>query len=69
MAHIKIDLVGGPEQLPPPGNFREVEDGTENLKITVGGGYEHFTHDGEFQRRGTENVAIFRWTGRTKIAE
>jgi hypothetical protein len=70
MARIKIDLVGGPAaQLSSSGNLREVEDVSQNLKISVGGGYEHFSHEGEFRARGTEQVAIFNWTGRTKIAE
>ncbi|WP_410658214.1 DUF5988 family protein [Amycolatopsis sp. lyj-112] len=69
MMPIKIDPTGS-RALPSDLETRlKVEDLTEDLKICVNGGYEHFSHAGEFQKVDDVNVAVFRWSGRTKIAE
>jgi hypothetical protein len=39
------------------------------LKISYLAGYEHFVHDGEYETVDGNEVAVFRWTQRTKIAE
>jgi hypothetical protein len=56
-------LHGGPSHLPEV--LRSVLEPVEDYKIKVPylGGYEHF------EREGESSPAVFRWTGRTKIAE
>jgi hypothetical protein len=69
MTRMKINLIGSPARLSSLDNCQYVDDLNEDLKICVDGGYEHFSHSGEFQQEDEASVAIFRWTGRTKIAE
>ncbi|MFI7123019.1 DUF5988 family protein [Amycolatopsis sp. NPDC049868] len=69
MARIRINLVGSPSRLTPLGDGHYVDDLTEDVKICVDGGYEHFSHRGEFEQVDEARVAVYHWTGRTKIAE
>lgn len=69
MVHIRIDPTGSRARSAHLESYQKVEDLTQDLKICVDGGYEHFSHAGEFQKDGHEVVAVFRWSGRTKIAE
>jgi len=41
----------------------------EKVKILSGAGYEHFVHNGEFITVDGENLPVFQWSERTKIAE
>ncbi|WP_216215650.1 DUF5988 family protein [Amycolatopsis aidingensis] len=69
MAGIKAELVGGPATLSDVDRRREVVDLAEQVKVSTGAGYEHFSHNGQFNTAGGEKIAVFAWTGRTKIAE
>jgi Family of unknown function (DUF5988) len=72
---VKIMLSGGPVELATadPGipviRSVPVAEFEPTLKICYRAGYEHFVHDGEYQTIDGCEVAIFRWTYRTKIAE
>ncbi|WP_410641646.1 DUF5988 family protein [Amycolatopsis sp. lyj-346] len=69
MTRIKINLVGSPARLSTLDDWHYVDDLNDDLKICVDGGYEHFAHSGEFRQVDEASVAVYRWTGRTKIAE
>lgn len=66
---VKITLSGGPVELAPAERSVPVADLGRTLKISYRAGYEHFVHDGEYQTIAGHEVAVFRWTGRTMIAE
>lgn len=65
----KATLIGGPAGLPETERVREVANLDDKVKISYGAGYEHFSHTGEFRRQDGETVAVFAWSGRTRIAE
>jgi hypothetical protein len=66
---VKIALSGGPAELAV--TYRSVDASAleHTLKIRHGAGYEHFVHGGEFQAVDGCEIAVFRWSHRTKIAE
>ncbi|MGC5333988.1 DUF5988 family protein [Micromonospora sp. DT62] len=64
---IDVVLEGGPVDLPADLRSRQVARVEEKIKVLHYGGYEHF-------ERGATPLAVdlpvvFRWTGRTRIAE
>ncbi|ADU11335.1 DUF5988 family protein [Micromonospora aurantiaca] len=63
---IDVVLEGGPADLPADLRSRRVSTAEKKIKILYYGGYEHF-------ERGNAAAAVepvvFRWTGRTRIAE
>jgi len=65
----KIVLSGGPERLSGQGPVRTMVAPEEKVKILSGAGYEHFVHNGEFITVDGENLPVFQWSERTKIAE
>ncbi|GAA1012181.1 hypothetical protein Aple_008470 [Acrocarpospora pleiomorpha] len=67
MTSTRIVLDGGPEF--KYGHVRPTDDGSEKVKILLGSGYEHFVHNGEFLEIDGENLPVFQWSARTKIAE
>lgn len=69
MAVSKVLLVGGPEQLPGSVRVQEVADLDDKVKVAYGAGYEHFSHSGEMSLVDGEHVPVFRWCGKTKVAE
>ncbi|MFI6457967.1 DUF5988 family protein [Streptosporangium amethystogenes] len=69
MTSTKIVLAGGPERLFADGHVRRPENPNEKVKILLGSGYEHFVHNGEFLTIEGENLPVFQWSERTKIAE
>jgi len=68
MKTVKAVLVGGPADIPEEERNRTVTL-TDRVKVPFGAGYEHFIHEGKFDRDGGEEVAVFHWSGRTKVAE
>jgi hypothetical protein len=69
MSIVKVSLTGGPEHLPQELRTRLVADLGEPVKIGFNGGYEHFAHHGEYIHDGVEKVAVYHWSGRTRVAE
>ncbi|KWV30527.1 DUF5988 family protein [Micromonospora rifamycinica] len=69
VTQVEVVLSGGPVDLSSA--HRSVPESAlgQILKIRHGAGYEHFIHEGEYQTVNGSEVAVFRWTGRTKIAE
>jgi hypothetical protein len=65
---VNIILRGGPVELAATERSVPVAELDQTLKIRYGSGYEHFVRDGECQTADGA-VAVFRWTGRTRIAE
>jgi hypothetical protein len=60
-------LEGGPAGLPPALRACQVARADERIKVPYLGGYEHFEKDGA---AGVDDMpVVFRWTGRTRIAE
>jgi len=66
---VKIMLSGGPMELSAADRSVPATELRCTLKISYRAGYEHFVHDGQFQTVDGAEVAVFRWTDRTKIAE
>ncbi|MGY1503351.1 DUF5988 family protein [Streptomyces sp. QTS52] len=69
MENYKALLCDGPAHLPQEERIQFATSLTEKIKHRFGAGYEHFVHDGEFTVIEGEQVAVFRWTTRTAIAE
>jgi len=66
---IKVLLSGGPAdsaEIPP---VQHVDRLDQVLKFTCGNGYEHFSYTGQESLLDEAPVPLYRWTGRTKIAE
>jgi hypothetical protein len=62
---VEVILEGGPSDLPADLRAGRFTSDTEKVKIPHYGGYEHF-------ERATADGArpvVFRWTGRTRVAE
>nr|AXL05735.1 hypothetical protein [uncultured bacterium] len=66
---VKITLSGGPSELATVDRSVPAAELGRTLKIRYRAGHEHFVHDGEYQKVDGHEVAVFRWTYRTKIAE
>lgn len=69
VTQVKIKLSGGPAELSASDRSVPAAELDRTLKISHLAGYEHFVHDGEYQTVDGCEVAVFRWTYRTKIAE
>lgn len=69
MVNYKVLLSDGPSSLPEEERVQFATSLTEKIKHRFGAGYEHFVHQGEFITLDGEQVAVFRWTTRTAIAE
>lgn len=66
---VRILLSGGPVELATEDRIVSEAELKRTLKICYRAGYEHFVHDGEYKTVGGCKGAVFRWAGRTKIAE
>jgi hypothetical protein len=66
---VKVMLSGGPAELAAADRSVPETELGQTLKIRHGAGYEHFVRDGENRTEDGCEVAVFRWTYRTKIAE
>ncbi|MDT5040503.1 MAG: hypothetical protein QOE51_1488 [Actinoplanes sp.] len=60
---VTVDLRGGPESFPEELRHPQVLTTQERVKISFYGGYEHFERDTE------SDDAVYRWIGRTRVAE
>jgi hypothetical protein len=69
MVNARVLLVGGPEYLPGTVRVQEVDDLEEKVKVAYGAGYEHFSNSGEVSLVDGEHLPVFRWCGKTKVAE
>ena len=63
---VEAILTGGPASLPEDLRRHHVTREESKLKVLHYGGYEHFERDPATVDGGT---VVFRWTGRTRIAE
>jgi len=66
-ASTNVMLVGGPPEFPRSARVQRVVPGLPKIKIMYRGGYEHFEPD-PIERAERDQV-VYRWTGRTNIAE
>ncbi|MEU7573321.1 DUF5988 family protein [Micromonospora sp. NPDC049240] len=64
---VEAVLEGGPATLPVELRNHRVSPVESKIKVRHYGGYEHFERDPAGVVDGTP--AVFRWTGRTRIAE
>ncbi|WP_229402178.1 DUF5988 family protein [Micromonospora okii] len=62
-------MSGGPAELAAADRSVPAGELGQTLKIRHGAGYEHFVRDGESETVDGCEVAVFRWTYRTRIAE
>ncbi|MFF5173699.1 DUF5988 family protein [Micromonospora sp. NPDC000089] len=69
VTQVKVILSGGPVELSTAHRSVPEAELGQTLKIRHGAGYEHFVHDGEYRTVDGYEAAVFRWIGRTKIAE
>jgi hypothetical protein len=69
MATYRVLLSDAPVYFPDEERLQFATSLTEKIKHRFGAGYEHFVHRGEFTTIDGEEVAVFRWTTRTAIAE
>ncbi|MDY7091207.1 MAG: DUF5988 family protein [Actinomycetota bacterium] len=67
-AAVEVLLVGGPAELPDDQRSCRVEAGTDKIKVPYYGGYEHFERPPAADTPDAGPL-VFRWTGRTRIAE
>lgn len=58
---------GGPRTLPAELRSHRVPLRERKIKVRHYGGYEHFEREGDAVADGTP--VVFRWSGRTRIAE
>ncbi|WP_089156420.1 DUF5988 family protein [Micromonospora sp. NBS 11-29] len=58
-------LEGGPDHVPVDLRTHRVPSTEQKIKVSSYGGYEHFERAGD----GDAEPVVFRWTGRTRIAE
>ncbi|WP_269810034.1 DUF5988 family protein [Kineosporia rhizophila] len=65
---MKALLTGGPETAMGSG-IVEVQNLAETVKIAFAAGYEHFRHHGEVRHVDGQEMPVFAWCGRTRIAE
>ncbi|MFG1918443.1 DUF5988 family protein [Micromonospora sp. NPDC048898] len=63
--HPEVLLRGGPDTLPDELRRMRVPDTEEKVKLMHYGGHEHF----EREAHTGDGPVVFRWTGRTRIAE
>jgi hypothetical protein len=66
---ITVLLAGGPNDLPDFDRVRQVDDLQAKIKLCYGGGYEHFAYSGQRRLVDGEDVPVFQWVSRTRIAE
>ncbi|WP_405111558.1 DUF5988 family protein [Micromonospora sp. NBC_01405] len=64
---IDVVLEGGPTNLPAEQRSHRISPAEDKIKVSHYGGYEHFERD--TVRVADELPVVFRWTGRTRIAE
>ncbi|MEV0002669.1 DUF5988 family protein [Micromonospora sp. NPDC050980] len=64
---VEAVLEGGPAMLPAELRHQRVSMVESKIKVRYYGGYEHFERDPAVVLDGVP--AVFRWTGRTRIAE
>lgn len=64
---IEAMLEGGPTNMPVDLRALRVPQHEEKVKVSFYGGYEHFERLPESGAVGAP--VVFRWTGRTRIAE
>ncbi|HKN52340.1 MAG TPA: DUF5988 family protein [Amycolatopsis sp.] len=69
VTQVKITLSGGPADLVTADHSVPDAEPGRTLKIRYRAGYEHYVHDGECRTVDGGEIAVFRWTHRTKIAE
>ncbi|MBM9619371.1 DUF5988 family protein [Streptomyces zhihengii] len=69
MSQIKVLLVGGPSFFPSEERVQFTASLTEKIKHRFGAGYEHFLHEGEYEKLDGDDIPVFRWKTRTAIAE
>jgi hypothetical protein len=60
-------LEGGPVDLPTDLRRHRIDATDGKIKVLHGGGYEHFERDDSGAIDG--GALVFRWTGRTRVAE
>ena len=63
---VEVILEGGPSDLPADQRARRVAPETVKVKVPHYGGYEHFERARPADGAGP---LVFRWTGRTRVAE
>jgi hypothetical protein len=60
-------LEGGPADLPVARRIQRASATEEKIKVPHNGGYEHFVREASCRSGGV--AVVFRWTGRTRMAE
>jgi len=69
MGTIRVLLAGGPVGLAESARLQYVENLDDTVKLGDSTGYEHFVHSGDYHRLENEDLPVFRWIRRTKVAE
>ncbi|MFL6140519.1 MAG: DUF5988 family protein [Labedaea sp.] len=69
MEKVKVLLVGGPAHVPNKDRVQWVTELSEKVKLCFGGGYEHFTYQGDQSTADGEDLPVFQWVMRTTMAE
>lgn len=62
----KVILLGGPPAMPADLRVQITSPAQTTIKVSYYGGYEHFEREPDTCADG---LPVFRWTGRTKVAE
>lgn len=64
---VDVVLEGGPADLPAELRTNHIDSTRTKIKVEHRGGYEHFERDGP--SASDSQPVVFRWTGRTRVAE
>ena len=69
MTTVRIVVLKGPGDQVTKHRLDKSCDLAEKVKIQFGSGYEHYSNSGELAILEGMRYPLFRWCGRTKIAE
>ncbi len=69
MNKIKVLLIGGRCCSVSERTVYEVSGLEQEVKVSYGSGYEHFSYLGQSATVDGETLPVFGWTGNTKVAE
>ncbi len=62
-------LSGGPPDIPRQQRVVDAVESGDKIVVPNGNGYEHFSRTEEFREVDGDQLAVFQWLYRTKIAE
>ena len=65
MSDKSVVLAGGEIET----RVQQVPENAEVVKVPIGSGYDHFSHQGAYTKVGDQEVPVYQWVMHTAIAE